>query len=705
MSFPATGGLKNPMFSNTDLNLDGKKDLLVFDREGEVIIPFIYVGENGSVSWDYRPEYALNFPKLRNFALLADFNRDGIEDIFTGGYIPSTIEVYKGKKHNNTILYAKVEFNFNGSLGDFLQIFQNGFSQIYVSNIDIPAIVDSDNDGDLDIFAFPASSDKLTFYKNLQVEENLPADTLKYRIETMCWGGFKEDEFSSDINLSSGIDDCYNFRSPDKGGVRHSGSTSLLLDMDGDGDKDLLLGDLTNEHLKLLINKGNPEKAWIAEIDDYFPSDDVTAKMQVFLAAYHADVNNDGKRDLIITPNDRNDSERREHIWLYLNYGVDNKPDFKLHTKSFLLDQTVSLGSGSHPCFLDYNNDGLQDLLIGGNGNIDFNGNRTTWMELYLNTGSKTSPSYTLINDDFLGFNTFSSPVLRLAPSIGDLDGDGDADILAGEFQGQLFYFENSGGIDNPMLFQDRIYPYKDIFIGNNSKPAIFDVNGDGLSDIVLGEVNNDLNYFQNVGVPGVPDFLSSASNLPNTKNLGNVFNLQSDYFLESGSPAILETKQGTILLMGSQGGSIRVFEVISGDLYNPFPLVSEALGNIYVGNRSVPSFADIDNDGFYEMCLGNERGGINFYNTTLAVKTVSSDDLKNEALNVALRPNPTENYLDITGTPVDEIKIYNQQGQLFFSQQSVKQIDLTDIKSGIYFVHLTIGRQRIVKKLIVTKP
>ena len=72
LAFPTSGGLKNPMFSNTDLNQDGKKDLLVFDKEGETILPFLYTGENHSISWKYAPEYTKNFPKLRNFALLVD---------------------------------------------------------------------------------------------------------------------------------------------------------------------------------------------------------------------------------------------------------------------------------------------------------------------------------------------------------------------------------------------------------------------------------------------------------------------------------------------------------------------------------------------------------------------------------------------------------------------------------------------------------
>lgn len=99
---------------------------------------------------------------------------------------------------------------------------------------------------------FEAGSDKISFYENLAKDENLTSDTLKFILNTKCWGGFKEDEFSSDVNLSNSINDCYNFKEPNKDETRHSGSTILIIDADGDGDKDLLLGDLTNENIKFL---------------------------------------------------------------------------------------------------------------------------------------------------------------------------------------------------------------------------------------------------------------------------------------------------------------------------------------------------------------------------------------------------------------------------------------------------------------------
>ncbi|MFZ1705731.1 MAG: T9SS type A sorting domain-containing protein [Saprospiraceae bacterium] len=701
LQFPTTGGLKNAMFSNIDFNNDGKKDLFVFDKEGEVISPFLYTGTQNEVAYQYAPEYIINFPKLKNFAMLVDFNQDGVEDIFTGGEIPSTIEVYKGKRINNDLSFDLVTFSFPGSLGNFLQIFQNGFSQVYISSIDIMAVVDVDFDGDIDILSFPPASDKLTFYENVSVDEDLPIDSLKYRINTSCWGGFKEDEFSASVFFSSSPSDCYNFTEPGKGEIRHSGSTSLLLDIDGDQDMDLLLGDLTNEHIKLLYNHGDKSRAWINSADHTFPSSNDAAKLQVFLAAYHVDVNNDGARDLIITPNDRNDSEREKHIWLYINHGLDNKPDFQLFTKSFLLDQTISLGSGSHPCFLDYNGDGLIDLLIGGNGVIQADGSRRTWLELYLNTGTGNAPAYTIEDDDFLEFSKFANPVLRLAPTVGDLDGDGDVDLMIGEFFGNLFYFENLGGVGNPMNFEPRIYPYKDIFIGNNSKPSLWDLNKDGLKDIIIGEVNNELNYFQNIGTIGNPTFNIDVSELPNTRNLGLLFSGQSNYFTESGAPFFVETIEADLLFFGSQGGQLKIYNVHQ-DPTQLFEKLDDHVGFIHVGTRIVPSMADIDMDGYYELVLGNERGGITFYNTPFQLKTVSSDE-ENQSDPLKIYPNPAYNFVLIPDEEGIKVTVFDANSVELNLPLHGRELDVSRLAAGVYFIQLqTVSKQNIYKLIVV---
>ena len=77
LSSALSGGINAGQFSNIDLNLDGIMDLIVFDKSGNKLSPFIY--DNGD--FIYSPKYRKNFPNLHDWVLLNDFNCDGKNDI------------------------------------------------------------------------------------------------------------------------------------------------------------------------------------------------------------------------------------------------------------------------------------------------------------------------------------------------------------------------------------------------------------------------------------------------------------------------------------------------------------------------------------------------------------------------------------------------------------------------------------------------
>ena len=78
-------GINSAQFHEIDLDLDGVKDLLIFDKTGNKLIP--YIKKNGQ--YIFAPDYRELFPKLHDWIILADYNCDGKNDIYTyssGGF-------------------------------------------------------------------------------------------------------------------------------------------------------------------------------------------------------------------------------------------------------------------------------------------------------------------------------------------------------------------------------------------------------------------------------------------------------------------------------------------------------------------------------------------------------------------------------------------------------------------------------------------
>ena len=718
MDYPFAGGMDAPQFSQVDFNRDGLQDVFVFDRQGNTAIPFVTTFHEGEFGYEIKWDMLEHFPTLQNWALMLDFNGDGVEDIFASTNEPGVqgIDVHRGRVEEGKLAFKLMTFD----LGNFDVLYfklGQGFTPLYAAWIDVPAIKDVDGDGDVDILSFDPGGSYLHYFKNLALEDGLGMDTFLLDWEDVCWGKFYENAFSEEVELSTSPGQCASGMNNIELQPRHSGSTSFAFDVDGDGDQDLLLGDLSSARIKLLINGGTADQAWITSVDDAFPSADVPVQIPFFVAPFVLDINHDGVDDIIAASNNTGFSENYDVTWYYRNDVTGGVGEYHLEETALFVSEMVDYGSDAKPTFFDYDADGLDDIIIGTGGFYTTEGTRDARLILLRNIGTATEPAFEVVDEDYQGFSAFSSiPTWEFAPTSGDIDKDGDTDLLVGERNGGLFFLENVAGSGEPAVFNSPVYPYANINVGTSSTPSCVDLNGDGLLDIVCGERigNNDnegrcsnLNYFQNIGSPGNPQFIADPSQSPNTQCLGRVIFNTNPALPEYSAPCFVSTPDGLRLVSGSESGEVRIYKDVENAGSEPFTLEASDYGSISDGGRIVPALTDWDADGFYEMLLGNKRGGLTLYHTDLRVMSTAVDRKNEPSVASYLVPNPTNGtvHLQIDNEEIRaNIQIRDLQGRLLVSIRSCGNGDRIDLPviSGIYLTAISTDNQIFIQKLIV---
>lgn len=690
---PWVGGFNAPHFSEIDLNQDGIMDLFAFDREGDRITLYVNEGTTGKSSYKIAHNYRDRFPEIHDWALLLDYNCDGKNDIISYSY-GGGMEVYK-----NTSTPSKgLEFELEYSL--IYSYYGVNLINLYVSPVNQPVLVDIDGDTDLDVVTFTLGGSNLEYHKNSAMEDYGRCDTMIFTLQAGCWGNFGMSAFSNTAQLGiSCRTSQFEIKNEPQNNSRHSGSCLLGLDIDLDNDYDLINGDILGNNLLLLVNGGDNLNANITSQDSIFPSYDVPVDLASFPAAYYLDLNNDNAKDLIIAPCTETISKNIDNILFYKNTAGALAPVFELSNDKFLSEDMIEVGTGANVELYDVNKDGLTDMLIGNFGYYSPTPPYISGISYYQNVGTTKVPEFNLVTQDFANLNALN--LNGIHPCFGDVDGDGDDDMIIGDADGLVHYFNNTAGAGNPVNFVLTEPNYFGIDVGQFSAPYLFDINNDSKLDLIIGERAGNLNYYENIGTQTAADFTLI------TDSLGYV-NVKIWWDNEGYSDPIFYTNGSgnTELLIGSKRGSVFLYNNITGNVNGNFALVDSVFAGVSEKSRASISRADIDNDGIYDILVGNNAGGVVFYSST----TVGIED--SPKINAfSIYPNPAKNIVNIqinenSNSKYNNIQVYSVTGQLVHgsSFNTYKtQLNTSDWPTGVYFIKVeTELGAPMVQKLIV---
>jgi len=725
LELPWCGGVNIPQLQSADLNNDGKKDLVIYNKSNDAYQTFLNKGIAGKPVYEYAPRYERFFPGAGGYAILKDYNCDGIPDLFTRG--GTGVMVYKGS------YTAQNELQFTPYKPLFYPTDPTKPSSplinVYVNaNGDIPVVGDVDGDGDIDVLAYEITGGFIQFYQNMAKEKGLPCDSIVINFTSGCWGKVFQTAYRSFQGAAFSNGDpliCVNtpgYIPSMKTPTRDAGDCMCDLDYDGDGDVDMLIGNQKFDDIQLLINGTSGVNAQITKQDTLFQKNGHVLNLAKQPCGFHFDVDNDGNDDILFAPSKEDVSNNYNCIsWYKKNTGTGLPYLFESDT--LFTSQMIEAGSDAHPVLYDFNKDGKLDLFVGGRGVYDpVSGRYKPFIALYLNTSTAGHPEFTLSNPDFLDLKSSPGYTFEGAyPTFGDVNGDGIDDVILGKDNGTFSYYRNTAVSNNVTPAYNFVtHQLNNRNLTTVSKPTLYDVNADGKKDLVVGRSNGSLIAFINTTTnPNTVTFDS----LPNL--LGNVWVPAQNSLGGIAAPVVaqLDTPGKNYLLVGCADGYIYRYTDIQNNASGTYTFVDTVTQpqKLFVGSRAVPAVGDIDGDGKFDLIVGNSQGGVYLFKQDTARAWDPAPAVGIGTINMPAKaemkvyPNPAHDQITVAfsewNASRQRLVIMDMAGRMMLEDQwpvtvpeMTRTYSLANLPAGIYLLivkddHGNMQTARVVKQ------
>jgi hypothetical protein len=372
-------------------------------------------------------------------------------------------------------------------------------------------------------------------------------------------------------------------------------------------------------------------------------------------------------------------------------------------------------GGEFRPALVDIDGDGDLDLFSGaGDGSFYF----------HENIGTTSAPNFAAAVQDTFGLADvgFSS-----IPVFADMDGDGDMDMISGENGGSLYYFENTGSAAAPVFAAATTITITPTpTLGGASRPAIGDIDNDGDYDLIVGSYDGSnygyqVFFFRNDGSSSSPNFTwQTPTGLPPTVGYTYSFgwtptltdidgDMDLDIFafnVSNGHSFFYENK-GTPTSPNTDPAVTDTF-----NLSKPSGLPGGTAYNTITGG----AFGDLDNDGDLDLIVGLTSApppplgptAAYFYyyeNDSTITSTRILDGVK---VNFNIYPNPVSEQLNIelAASANYQIQVTDLTGREIYSEfiqgDNNLQLSTQAWPAGLYLLQVRDEEGRVETKKVV---
>ncbi len=319
---------------------------------------------------------------------------------------------------------------------------------------------------------------------------------------------------------------------------------------------------------------------------------------------------------------------------------VTTRPSFVEQTDAANPFDGVNVGRYSAPVIADLDGDGDLDVAVGENdGTVNY----------FLNTGSASAPVFAQQNgaaNPFNGIDVGVNATLGLA----DLDGDGDLDAVMGSNAGTLRYFENTGSA-SAASFTERtgiLNPFDAIVPGHRGTPTFGDLDGDGDLDMVVGQQYGTLLFYENTGTAAAPAFVQQTGT-------SNPFDGIDVGFYAKPTLVDLDGDGDLDAVVGNRYGFVRAFEntgTATAPVFVELTGPANPFDSIVKDSQSTPALGDLDGDGDPDLLVGGNSGQLfSFLNTTPAGVQIVVNVTEENDIGVTIVGSKKSDLVDATNT------------------------------------------------------